>query len=102
MIIEKFGSHYNGLPTKKQSYRQIVNRLQNITNYFLNECNAERYYVLAQMYKYLSERDKKEFDSIIDSMQAFVDYMAYDGMGTTKPVVKLVTNEIPEYKIEEL
>lgn len=100
MFIEKYGSHHNGYPTKKQTFRQICNRLQNITHYFLDECDAYKYLELAKMYRYLSKRDKKQFDKIIESMQAFVDYMAYDGAGTTKVIA--VTKEIPTYKIEEL
>lgn len=100
MYIEKYGRNYNGLPTKKQTFRQICNRLQNITHYFIDECDAYKYIELAKMYKYLSKKDKKQFDKIIDSMQAFVDYMAFDGAGTT--MVIEITNEIPAYRIEEL
>lgn len=84
MIVEKYGKNYNGLSTKKMTFRQVTNRLQNAVNYFLNTCDAERYYSLARMYRYLSVRDKKQFDNTIASMAAWLDMMAFDGMDKTK------------------
>lgn len=100
MYIEKYGSNYEGLPMKKQTFRQIVNRLQSATHFFIDECDAYKYLKLAKMYRFLSEKDKRQFDKIMDSMQAFIDYMAFDGAGTTKVIA--VTDEIPKYRIEEL
>lgn len=102
MYIEKYGAHREGLKLQKQTFRQICNRLQAATHYFLDECEAEKYYELAKMYRYLSQKDKRQFDYILQSVEAWLDYMAYDGAGTTKSSVVMVTDEIPEHEIKEI
>ena len=75
MELEKYGNQYSGKSTKRYSYKQAVNRLQQITHFFLDILDAGKYIGLAENYNKLSIADKKRFDAIIDSVSDWLTEM---------------------------